>query len=475
MRTLAPLLVLLFVSTTLSAGPNKAVERALERAVAAAPGSAKLAVAVETPQGEVLYRRQASEALVPASNMKLLTSAAALELLGAGFEHETRLSLLGERSGAVHRGDLWLLGGGDPTISRRFDKDPLLSDWVAGLVKAGVKRIEGDLILEDRVFDAVRLHPAWEPADFEHWYGAEISGLTLNDNCVDVTVAGGAKPRVSCAPESAYLRIQHQAQAVSSRKAHRFGLVRVGEDKRTLRLSGKVWTKAGGYTTSVPVADPAMWFGAVLAARLEAAGVELTGVVRRPRAQERYDYRRGFSVWLRKSPLPRTLAVLNQRSQNLYAECLLKTLGRRDAEGRLTQQGSWPRGAAVIERYAQAQVGIAAGEVKVSDGSGLSRDNRLSARALCAVLRRALSLPSGQVYRESLAQPGEQGTLRRRLRGLPKGVEVRAKTGTLTGVSALSGELRKGERVVVFSLIMNGRGTSRRHLDRILQALAEAL
>jgi D-alanyl-D-alanine carboxypeptidase/D-alanyl-D-alanine-endopeptidase (penicillin-binding protein 4) len=471
MRTILSSLVLLAFAATPGVAGDEALKAAVDRAVLTAPSSATLSVRIETVGGEVVYSRGAEAALVPASNMKLLTSAATLELLGPGFAHETRLGFLGKRGGGTLEGDLWIVGGGDPTISRRFDADPLLDELAASVKAAGVTTITGDLVVDDRVFDDVRLHPSWETSDAEHWYGAEVSGLSLNDGCVDVSVSGG--PTLNLMPASDYLRLVVKAKSTTKRKQHRFGLVRAGKGKRELHLSGRIWTKAGKSTYSRPVPDPAAFFAAVLRARLAAHKIELRGGVRDARSGERY--RGGFTAWMRKAPLPRTLKVLNQNSQNFYAECLIKTLGRRDGRGKLTRQGTWKRGAAVVRAYALAQCGVAKGEVVVSDGSGLSRDNRLSTRALVAVLRRALGGKHGAVFRQSMAQPGQKGTLKRRLRKLPEGAVLRAKTGTLTGVSALSGTITRGKRELYFSLIMNGKGTSRRHLDRVLTALAAGM
>jgi len=406
------------------------------------------------------------EPRVPASNMKLVTTAAALSLLGPDYAHETRL-LAAAPKGGVIQGALYVVGGGDPTISRRFDPEPLLSDWAAKLARSGVKRIAGDLVADDRFFERLNVHPDWERADLEKWYGAPISGLSLNDNCADVAV-GGSKGGVSVVvhPPSAWLRVDQQAQLVGGRKQHRFGVVRTGEDKRTLKITGKVWSGARPYEASIPVEDPTLWFLHVLEARLQEAGIEVSGGCRRLKAGEEPQ---GLTVYRRQAPLPRTLTVTNQRSQNFYAESLLKTLGREQG-GR----GTWLAGAKQVRGFA-LQAGAPAAQVTVSDGSGLSRENRLSARALAAVLTHMQGSAHAGVYRDSLAQPGGDGTLKRRLKNLPGGVTVRAKTGTLTGVSALSGYLEVNGKTLVFSLIGNGGATStiRGAMDAVVTRVAK--
>ena len=198
---------------------------------------------------------------------------------------------------------------------------------------------------------------------------------------------------------------------------------------------------------------------------IQNAGIEVTGGCRRLKEGEEPQ---GLTVYRRQAPLLRTLTVTNQRSQNFYAESLLKTLGREQA-GR----GTWLAGAKQVRGFA-LKAGAPAEHVIVSDGSGLSRENRLSARALAAVLTHMQRSPHAQVYRDSLAQPGGDGTLKRRLKGLPADVTVRAKTGTLTGVSALSGYLEVNGKTLVFALIGNGGGTStiRGAMDAVVTRVA---
>lgn len=468
------LILLLLAATPARGGPTLTEELQAVVDAARARGGKFTIVVEDVSSGKRLYAINPTVALKPASNVKLLTTSAALHHLGPHFVLETRLRAGGAQQGGTLQGDLWVVGGGDPTISRRFDKEPLLDELAAAVVAAKLKRVAGDLIVDDRAFDAVRLHKAWEPSDGEHWYGAEISALSLNDNCVDVQVAGGARlPRVVLKPSTGYLKLDLRARLVAARKRHRWSAKRAGTDKRTLRVTGGVWRKARpGYTKSIPVPDPARYFGTVLRERLEARGVEVEGALRRPRSDERP---RGKALWTRSTKLVRVVRVINQNSQNLYAECLLKTLGRWLPNKTLGGVGTWPKGLRLVRGYARLTCGLPTAEVLVVDGSGLSHTNRLSANALVTILKKALRAKTGRVFRESLARPGKNGTLRRRFRKLPQGVALRAKTGTLTGVAALSGILEKGQRRWVFSLIMNGKPASHRVLNRLVRVLVRHL
>ncbi|MCO5167920.1 MAG: D-alanyl-D-alanine carboxypeptidase/D-alanyl-D-alanine-endopeptidase [Planctomycetes bacterium] len=440
---------------------------AVAAALARAQGTTFGALVVDERTGEALLAHGAEAPLVPASNMKVLTTAAALARLGPDFAHETRVMCAAAPVGGVVQGDVVVVGDGDPTLSRRFDPDPLLADWAEALWRAGVRRVTGDVVADDRAFDDVRLHPDWHPSDAERWYGAEVSALTLNDGCVDVTVgAAKGRPTATLAPDTGYVTVEVAAALTDDRKQHVFSLLRAGPERRVIRLTGRVWSRAGGQTSSVPVVDPALFLATVLRERLVARGIEVGGAARRARAE---DPAPGFTLHRRLAPLARTLAVTNQRSQNLYAECLAKTLGRRAGGG-----GTWEEGARVIAAFARDS-GASADQVTVRDGSGLSRENRLSAAALVAVLRAASAAPTGEAFRASLAAPGEPGTLERRLGDLPRGAALRAKTGTLRGVASLCGYVEVGERRAAFAVIGNGGSGGREQADALVRAVARRL
>lgn len=354
---------------------------------------------------EVVYQTDAHRALVPASNMKVLTTAAALARLGSDYVYETHAVLGGRVVEGVLKGDLIVVGSGDPTLSKRFcSSEPLLESLVNAVAASGVRTIQGDLVADDRAFDRQLRHPDWSRADRQRWYGAGVSALNLGEN-----------------------------------------------------VSGK----------RKPVADPARFFTMSLRDQLKARGIRVLGKLRRASRDE--EIPTGAPTWTQQSPLSRVLRVILKNSHNLYAECLLKTLGR---EGR--GQGSWARGGAVVRGFALG-ADVPASEVKVIDGSGLSRNNRLSAFALVRVLQLVANQPHAKAFRSFLARPGRAGTLRRRLSGLPAATVVTAKTGTLTGVASLSGYLEGGNRRLSFAIIANGKGHNKKAIDAIVQAVAQHL
>ncbi|MEZ0227551.1 MAG: D-alanyl-D-alanine carboxypeptidase/D-alanyl-D-alanine-endopeptidase [Planctomycetota bacterium] len=459
MKRLAGALVLLgAVAVSPVATIGEEPNRTIDAAVAKIGKGAKVSILIRSvTTGETLYEKDAHEARTPASTMKLATTAAALTLLGADFQHETAVYARGTLGAdGTLKGDLVVRGSGDPSISRRFlidDSKELLADW-AEEIKKKVRVVEGDIVADDRAFERLGFHPDWNPKEAQDWYAAEVSALNLNDNCVDIEVhAQGGAVRATARPETKAHTLDVKATTTTQKREHAVGYSRDG-DGRVFHVTGKVWTQASPFEAPVTVASPARFFADVLADRLKEAGVTVRGKSRLVEASEPQPT--GTPIHVHKGPLPRALTVCNKRSQNLYAECLLKTLGLKKGAA-----GSWEEGAKVVQKFL-SDLKVAEGEARVRDGSGLSREDRLSATALVAVLEAAAKGPHATTFDESLSIAGVDGTLEKRLKDLPKGSAFHGKTGTMHGVSSLAGYIElergaKGEReVIALAVIVNG-------------------
>jgi D-alanyl-D-alanine carboxypeptidase/D-alanyl-D-alanine-endopeptidase (penicillin-binding protein 4) len=434
------------------------LSRTIDSAIAKLGKEARVSVLVRSvTTGETLYERNSEEAFAPASTMKLATTSAALELLGPDFQHETNVYASGALSSdGTLRGNLMVRGSGDPSISRRFqidDSRPLLADW-ADEIKKKVKTIEGDLVADDRSFERLGFHPDWNTAESQDWYAAEVSALNLNDNCLDIEVTTGAAGlQVHARPETKAVTLDVKAALTPQRAEHKIGFVR-DLDGWTFHVNGKVWNKAPAYEAPVAVTSPALFFAQVLGDRLREAGIAIRGKVRL--VEESDPQPSAMPLLVRRSPLPRALMVCNKRSQNLYAECIFKTLGAVKGSS-----GSWAEGSRVVSKYL-SDLKVPESEFCIRDGSGLSRENRLSARALVRVLEAAAKGKHAAIFEESLSIAGTDGTLEKRLKDLPSGSSFHGKTGTMHGVSALAGylELDRGangeNEVVALAFIVNG-------------------
>jgi D-alanyl-D-alanine carboxypeptidase/D-alanyl-D-alanine-endopeptidase (penicillin-binding protein 4) len=446
------------------------LQRDLERAVAEA-NLAGLDIGisvVDLRTGRRVAEIDADEPLIPASNMKLLTSASALLSLGDAFMFDTRFVLDGQKLIVVGSGDPGL---GDPALladlPEPMDVEALLDFIADAIVRAGPKKID-EVVIDDRVFDRDTVHPDWPRDQVQYYYCAEVGGLNFHLNIANVY----ARPttlnqpaRVVIEPQASGVEINNTTQTVGTRTAsgrpHASAIsIHRDPEGNAWRISGEVSRSVGAPTA---LRDTAILFGEMLAERLEQRGVEMgrahqlpADVVRRVGDDETYG---GEAVLIIKTPVTEVLRRCNTDSYNLHAEALFKRLGYE-----LTHQpGSWSLGAAAMRAILSDAVGPSAMDgLRVSDGSGMSRENRVSPTTLCAVLA-SMNLLSDEglrvLFRESLARSGD-GTLSRGFlsqRELQH--DVLAKTGYLNNVRTISGYIvPKGgsEPVMAFSILMNG-------------------
>ncbi len=385
---------------------------------ARALGSQSGALVVDLGTGRRLYARNAARALVPASNEKLLTTAAALQRLGADARLRTTVRLapdatLGEDG--VVRGDLRLVGAGDPSLTSAG-----LDALAAEVVAAGVTRLTGGVVGDGTLFDGRRGAPSTGyRADLE--LGGSLGGLVFSHG-----IPGAVGPAQAAA---ARLQILLAARGV----------------KAGLKARALVPAAAVRQAAAVPEdADPAE-----PAAPAEPAVPATDGVL----------------AGLDSPTIAALAAATNVPSDNFYAEMLLKLLGADAGAG-----GTSPAGLAVL-RSALAELGVRA---TVADGSGLSRGNRVAPDQVVKLLTVMHASPLAASYEGSLAVVGRSGTVRKRMRGTPAAGACSAKTGTLTGVSALSGVCRVGGRTLAFSIISNGvySPAAKRREDRMVAAIA---
>ena len=386
----------------------------------------------------------------PASNMKILTAGAALARLGADFRFVTRFVKTPD-------GDLVVVGDGDPSWSGRFfDGDPtaVMRRVAADLKSRGVVTVR-NVVLDASRFDDVVVHADWPADQLERWYCAPVAGLVYNDSCWDVTVRPGARAGAAALVEiSPSLLRPGLVNRCETAAGGRGQIVHVGRaNGGALTVRGRVLKTSRGVTANLTVVDPVRFFGGALKAALEREGVVVTGRVRTGRAPAG-----AATVLFVRSRLRRALGVMLTNSQNLYAECIFKRLG----VGTFGDAGRV--GAAALARN-----GVDIGGLEWRDGSGLAHTNRVTARTLYDVLQRWRDEPA---FVEALAAGGT-GTLRKRYREL--GDRVRAKTGTIRGVSALSGYVtgRRGGRHV-FVILCTGRSRARARAlqDRIVARLS---
>lgn len=417
------------------------------------PGNATVAIFARPLGGSAHdgFGLDADTPLAPASNMKLVTTAAALALLGPEWGFETRAEATGPIAEGVLAGDLVLRAAGDPLYDRESNErggdgsvGRLLEPFCAELLAAGVREIRGDVVLDEGTFAPPAPGPAW-PSSNEHWqeHCALAAGFTVNRGCITVTVAPGAvggPARVAIEPAGLDLATEVNVDTRSGGKLEVHFEARNGK----LSVRGHVPARATEWSDSCTHPDPPALFGAVLVHELARHGITVRGGVRRERGA-----RGGPTVARIVSPLARYLAAINTDSNNACADQVFLATG-------LAVRGAATRAAgAEATALALRTLGVSTEGLIQVDGSGLSRDDRISARQLVALVEAVLARDehTAALFRDSLAVAGESGTLDGRLREV-RG-RVQAKTGFIGGVSALSGVANGHDgRTYVFSILV---------------------
>jgi len=446
------------------------------------------ALVLDLRDSTVLYARHARQNFTPASVTKLFITAAALEQLGPDFRYVTRLLADGPVVDGVLQGNLIVRGAGDPAIGGRFtdgDRTATFRAWADSLRRRGIHRIAGDLIGDDDYFDDTPLGTGWSWDDLTYWYAAEISALSFNDNCVDVTIEArrpGEPGRLTWEPPTTYVTLINQTYTTPAGQQLKEGYRRL-PGTNTIVLFSRV-PEGRRDTESLTVHNPTRYFVHVLREVLLAEGIAVEGQpVDVDELSTKPDYT-APNLWTvatyTSPPLSEIVRVINRRSQNLYAEMLLRTLGaERPVPDSTLAPGSAEMGLAAAART-WLRAGIDTSRVQLVDGSGLSAQNLVSPEATVRLLAYMAAHPDRAVWRAfyaSLPTGGEEATtLQNRFRAGRARGNVRAKTGTISNTSALAGYVRTaGGRLLAFAIFCNHYTVPTRQVRRTIDAFVEHL
>ena len=425
---------------------------------------------ISLDHGDTLFAHQPDVALAPASNLKLFTSAGALYYLGPQYRYGTYLATAAPIENGVLQGDVHLYGTGDPTLSDRIGEGGL-EVWRAfadTLAMLGVREVRGDVVGDGSYFQGSGTGAGWQTSYINAWYAAPAGALSFNENIVTLRVnpadQAGWRPEVLTVPGSDGVAIVNLATTVAG-GGSRIQVTRAAYDGPIV-IRGEIGTGAGPHWSGVPVPDPARFAAAAFRDVLVEAGIGVSGGVRaiHDPAQSLFGMQKVFAPGYASGPTPRVVAVhqspplfeilsvVNKRSHNMYAEQVLRTVGRVVAGS-----GSVEGGEHAVKALMERELGAAPGEESLSmqDGSGLSILDRASPRALVELLAAMAQTPMFETYLATLPESGERGL--RRMGGTAAQGNLRAKTGTINNVSALSGYVTaaNGERLA-FSIISNG-------------------
>ncbi len=422
--------------------------------------------------GEVIYDYNKNLSLTPASNMKICTTATALYKLTDTFRFDT--NIYGNVSNGKLEGDLVIYSNGDPTHCIYFHKPPMkiFENMAQNLYSQGIRIIEGDLIADDSFFDRNLRGKGWKDEYKFESYSAEISPLSLNENVVDVRIspgkASGLPAIISLFPSSGIFSIVNKA--VTSHNDETIS-VYPGENNNKITISGSIPVSYSTMETYVNVHQPALYTASAFAKILKDKGIKLKGHVRLIDLKKE-SYKRNELVVLcsyKSPPLPQAIAYINKESDNLSAEMLLKTLG-----GIYNGYGTSENGSSIVKGFL-VYIGTDVKGLTMVDGSGLSPENRITARIIVDILTFMYRSEYRKSFMDSLSVAGVDGTLKKRLRGTGAKGNLKGKTGTLNGVSSLSGYVTTSYgQSLVFSIVSNNvpEWAAKDGEDRIVTVLA---
>lgn len=443
---LVPAILLVNVEAALLGAENQALRQTAETAFAKPPfHRTHWGVLIESEEGETLYAHDADALMTPASSRKLFTAAFVENCLGLGRRLRTEVALAGVVRDGVLRGDLVIRGDGDPSFGGRFDptRQVALGPIVEALRARGVRRIAGDIVADVSLFGDDILPPDWKHGYLSDYYAAPVDALAFNENVVGIaTIEEGCKV-TSATPDPSFVRVRVDRDC-DLRRAVRYRADASNDVTVTARLVRDA--PRARVTELVSVGNPARFTAQALRDELQRNGIASRGVRLSRESVKTIEP----LVAIDAPPISTLLGVVLEDSQNLYAESLLKRAAASTKPAPVRLEDAL----AAEQNFHRNVLGLDAGSFSFYDGSGLAPDNLVSPRALVKVMR-YLSAPERRgALLPLMAEPGDPGTLRNRLKPL-KG-RLYAKTGYINGVAALAGTLvRRDGRHVYFAIVAN--------------------
>lgn len=443
-------------------------------------------VAIQSLQnGQFLFLYNENKGFMPASNMKLFTTATALVKLGPNYTFQTEIFWKGKISpDGILIGDLIIHGSGDPSLGGRYNlenerKDRMLDlfvSWAEKLKQQGIHTIRGRIVGDDNLFDDRLLGQGWAWDDEPEWYAAQVSALSFNDNCIDIyftpadTLNGLAEFEIY--PPTQYVLIQNEVKTAADNQPQSIHFERKRGTNQII-ASGAISINAKEVKEWFAVENPSGFVVTVFKEVLERQGIKVEGPAVDIDEIPGFTYFQADTTRLiihQSPPIKQIIQTVNKVSQNLWAELLFRTLGSH-----FSDSDKDTGGVEVIKLFL-SEIGIAPEQIGIADGSGLSRLNLVTPMQIITLLRYLYNHPFQNEFYESLPIAGVDGTIKGRMRGTLAQNNVRAKTGYINRVRALSGyvDSRDNEKFV-FSLITNNYTVPTSMANNIQDLICERL
>ena len=429
---------------------------------------------VKADSGRTVYSHNANKAMVPASNMKIITTAAALKYLGPNYEYETKVGFCGTYGTSTYgtSDTLVVIGSGDPLLGdkvtdAKYGREVgwIFKDMTAAIKQSGQKVIK-DIIVDSTIFDDERVHPNWPKKELNRWWACEVSGLNFNGNCIDITAETvGGKVTVTAEPKTDFVKVVNKVKAIQKGKSA-VGAYR-NQELNKITVRGKCKKQVGPF--AVAIERPAAFFGYLLAENLAKAGIKTEGQLLEKSAGQDCDFKKLTEY---RTPIADCLARCNKDSFGLGAEALLKTIASQVTPG--NKNGSWAVGRELIREY-MLELGIEEEQFYIDDGSGLSKQNKLSTNAITRVLLDVYKGKNWRLYKNSLAAGGVDGTIGKHFKEEKYKGKVFGKTGYVKGVKSFSGICTTTGGDYIFSILANNtNGQTRAAINDIAKAIIDS-
>lgn len=433
-------------------------------------------IATDLESGRILVNQNADQKLKPASITKLITTATSIELLGIDFMFKTEILILGEVKDSILHGDLIVKASGDPMLGSAYttNGDTFLREWSQIIKNRGIKEITGDIVADVSVYDKEAYPSGWGAPDIGNYYAAGVYGLSFADNVLRVSFSSGnsgTKAKViGFSPDIKDCRITSSVVAQRSVGDAVFFSGKSHDNDR--HATGKIEANSTNFVIKADIGNPNMVLLQSLRDTLASVGVVTKGDLRVEFKPQKYAKQQPQPIIYQYSPpLSDIIRIVNVYSNNMYAESLLKRLSLE-----ISDRGNSPKGIKVIENYWQSK-GLDCRMLDLKDGSGLTSTNAFTARFLNDVLIYMYNSKNRDIFLESFPIAGQNGTVRRLLKGTSLEGLAYLKSGSITGVQCYAGYIvangRRYSIVVMANGFRNGRRAAVAEIEREILRVIE--
>ncbi|MCI0382780.1 MAG: D-alanyl-D-alanine carboxypeptidase/D-alanyl-D-alanine-endopeptidase [Chlamydiae bacterium] len=427
-------------------GFQHTVQRGIEKIIQSVDPKTHIGIEIiSLKDGELLYEKNGHHLFVPASNLKLFTAAAALSLLGSDFTFETSLFYDGEMENERIKGNLYLKGGGDPSLSTSD-----LEEMILGLRLMQIKEIQGDLVIDHFDFDQFCLGPGWMWDEEPAYWNSPVSGLVVNHSCVNIWIKPSKKiasnPKIFIFPKTEEIKVLNLASTEENPSSN----LTIERRQNEIQIKGEIGLNNPIQKYAFPLEEPHLYAGNLFKALFQKNGIELKGALK----VNPLPLQANKLLSHHSAPLSLLIRKMLKESDNLYADAFFKKMGQTSF-----QQGSWQMGAKAVRDFLEKKAELDVIDSVVLDGCGLSRYNLVSPHQTIELLKWVYkSEEIAPEFISALPVAAVDGSLKQRMNEDPevKG-KVRAKCGTMTGISSISGyaTTQDGEKLA-FSIFING-------------------